>query len=143
MAVHYGVKYVQPKFESYLWDRLRALDETCFPSDDRCIFDERQIVLVVQHKINVIAYLTIEWLDGFVSRVGVHPNYRGKGFQRRLVRAAIKYARKMGFERLHTYTQHTPNGALSALNFIASGFKLDRLDKRNKWVLLTCPLEDE
>lgn len=57
----------------------------------------------------------------FLSRAGVLEEARGKGLQRRLVRARVARARRLGCHSCITYT--SPDNAPSMRTLIACGFK--------------------
>jgi GNAT superfamily N-acetyltransferase len=56
---------------------------------------------------------------GYFIRVGVDPSHRGRGLQRRLMRAMEAKARKVGWHRIVTDTRDNPP---SANNLIAAGY---------------------
>lgn len=65
-------------------------------------------------------YPSIQWRNAvYLYRVGVHPHYRGKGLQRRLINVRLKFARKMGYDYAVTDTRQNPS---SANNLIRCGF---------------------
>jgi GNAT superfamily N-acetyltransferase len=57
---------------------------------------------------------------GYVARVGVLPEFRGKGIQKHLMRVAERKARAVGLTRLISTTLNNPP---SANSFIACGYK--------------------
>lgn len=59
---------------------------------------------------------------GFLCRVGVLRNYRGKGTQKQFIKVRETRARKLGWKFLITYTSHGNLGSANSL--IACGFKL-------------------
>lgn len=59
---------------------------------------------------------------GFLCRVGVLPEARGNGLQRRFIRTAERQARRDGLQVMVTYT-HNLNSH-SANNFIACGYRV-------------------
>jgi GNAT superfamily N-acetyltransferase len=58
---------------------------------------------------------------GYLCRSGVLPSHRGRGVQKRLIRARIRQARALGWEWLITDTYENP---ASANSLIATGFKM-------------------
>lgn len=69
-------------------------------------------------------YAGAVWLSGsiyFLSRAGVARAYRGKGLQKRLIRARVAAGRKAGATMIVTYT--LPHNAASSNNLIACGFR--------------------
>lgn len=62
------------------------------------------------------------WCDtGYLCRAGVLPTHRGNGIQKKLIRARVRKARKLGWNWLITDTYHNP---ASANSLIAEGFKM-------------------
>jgi RimJ/RimL family protein N-acetyltransferase len=57
----------------------------------------------------------------FLSRAGITEQARGQGLQRRLVRARVARARRLGCHSCITYT--SPDNAASMRTLIACGFK--------------------
>lgn len=58
---------------------------------------------------------------GYFIRVGVLPQHRGYGLQRRLMRAMEQKARKVGWVRVVSDTRNNPH---SANNIIAAGYRM-------------------
>jgi RimJ/RimL family protein N-acetyltransferase len=58
----------------------------------------------------------------FLSRAGVVETYRGRGLQKRLIRARVSRARQLLTPRAVTYT--VPDNAPSANSLIACGFRV-------------------
>lgn len=58
---------------------------------------------------------------GYFIRVGVLPEHRGQGLQRRLMRAMHQKARKVGWVRIVSDTRNNPH---SANNIIAAGYRM-------------------
>jgi GNAT superfamily N-acetyltransferase len=57
---------------------------------------------------------------GYIARVGVLSEFRGKGLQKHLMRVAERRARQLGWTRLISTTLNNPP---SANSFIACGYK--------------------
>lgn len=57
---------------------------------------------------------------GYIARVGVMPDCRGKGIQKHLMRVAERHARRIGWTRLISTTLNNPP---SANSFIACGYR--------------------
>lgn len=57
-----------------------------------------------------------------LTRAGVRSNYRGKGFQKRLIRARVGWAKRQGYEEVITYVMRGNNPSANAL--ISCGFRL-------------------
>lgn len=58
----------------------------------------------------------------YLTRAGVLPEARGRGLQRRLIRARVAHARRLGLTGAYTYTLNW--NEKSANNLIACGFRL-------------------
>jgi len=58
----------------------------------------------------------------FMSGCGILPDYRGNGLQKRAIRVREQAAKKLGYNRIVTYT--LKDNIWSANNFIRSGYKL-------------------
>ncbi|TXH19359.1 MAG: N-acetyltransferase [Hyphomicrobiaceae bacterium] len=58
---------------------------------------------------------------GYFIRVGVMPEHRGQGLQRRLMRAMEQKAKKVGWVRIVSDTRDNPH---SANNIIAAGYRM-------------------
>lgn len=65
---------------------------------------------------------------GYFGRVGVLPEYRGRGLQRRLMRAAERKARALGWIAMVSDTRNKP---YSAANFKALGY--EQFTPENPW----------
>lgn len=62
------------------------------------------------------------WGDAvYFCRSGVHPDYRGRGIQKRLIRARLAKARKLGMNWAITDTRRNP---ASANSLISEGFRM-------------------
>ena len=65
---------------------------------------------------------SVRWCDcGYLSRAGVIPSARGKGLQKKLIRARMRKARSVGYRWLVSDTTDNP---ASSNSLIATGFKL-------------------
>ncbi len=62
-----------------------------------------------------------EYGYAFLARVGVHQNYRGRGLQKRFIKAREKFALDQGINRVITYT--APHNVSSNNSLITSGYK--------------------
>lgn len=54
----------------------------------------------------------------------VSPRHRGNGYQRRLIRARVRYARTLGAKRVRVWV--LPTNAYSLNNLVAEGFRFAR-----------------
>lgn len=62
------------------------------------------------------------WLDcGYMCRAGVIEEYQGHGIQKRLIKARMQYAKKLGWNWLITDTTENP---ASSNSLISQGFRL-------------------
>lgn len=65
---------------------------------------------------------SVRWIDTiYLCRAGVVPAYRGMGLQKKLIRARINKAKKLGYKWIVTDTTDNP---ASSNSLIAYGFKL-------------------
>ena len=86
-----------------------ALDEICFPHDDRITTADSLWWIVWQDKTPV-AYAGMRLCKdprnlglAFLNRAGVVPGHRGRGLQQRLIRARAAAARRLAVNELVTY----------------------------------------
>ena len=86
-----------------------ALDEECFPHDARVSLDG-SVWWLAYHKTEPVAYAGLRVCQeghnaglGFLCRVGVAQRHRGRGLQKRLIRAREAWARAEGLRELVTY----------------------------------------
>ena len=107
-----------------------ALDEICFPHDDRITTADSLWWIVWQDKIPV-AYAGLRICQAeqnlglaFLCRVGVIPGHRGRGLQKRLIRARERAARQLAVSELVTYCVPWNSPSLNSL--IACGYKFYR-----------------
>jgi GNAT superfamily N-acetyltransferase len=105
---------------------LSALQKKCLPAD--CPFNVSQgdwwIVYDSKNLPCAFAGLvpSTRWArTGYLCRSGVLPSHRGRGTQKRLIRARVRHAKKLGWEWLITDTYQNP---ASANSLIACGFKM-------------------
>ena len=57
---------------------------------------------------------------GYLSMAGVHQDYRGRGLQKRLIRARVRHAKRIGWKYVITYTIDNPP---SENSLISCGFR--------------------
>jgi GNAT superfamily N-acetyltransferase len=88
------------------------LDAECFPSDHRPVL-ENSLWWVVWRGKEPVGYAGLRVCEGaqnsglgFLSRAGVVAKHRGKGLQKRLIRARETEARALGLKELVTYVAH-------------------------------------
>lgn len=104
-----------------------ALDAQCFPSDHRPVL-ENSLWWVVWCGREPVAYAGLRVCEGapnlglgFLSRAGVVAKHRGKGLQKRLIRAREAEARALGLKELVTYVAHWNCPSINSL--AACGYK--------------------
>jgi GNAT superfamily N-acetyltransferase len=107
-------------------DTLAFLQAKCLPSDAPFSVLTGDWWIVYDSKNLPCAFAGLvpstRWArTGYLCRAGVLPSHRGRGTQKRLIRARIRQARKLGWEWLITDTYHNP---ASANSLIACGFKM-------------------
>lgn len=119
----FSAKFVdgtRPKMNSLLlYMQLETLpaDETIDPADGHW--------WLIKRGSQPVAFLGMTRVDdqahwGYIARVGVLPEFRGKGLQKHLMRVAERKARQLGWARLISTTLNNPP---SANSFIACGYK--------------------
>ena len=106
---------------------LHDLDARCFPVDSRERTD-RDLWWLAYEGTRVVGYAGARvWEPDqalYLHRAGVLPEARGQGLQRRLIRARVQYARRLGLIRAYTYTAAW--NVRSSNNLAACGFRLWR-----------------
>lgn len=112
-----------------------ALDEVCFPHDDRVSVEDSLWWLVWRGK-EPIGYAGLRPCQtpqndglGFLCRVGVVSEHRGRGLQKRLIRVREAAAKAIGLRELVTYC--VPWNCPSINSLIACGYKFYRPE--TKW----------
>ena len=121
--------------EDVLAVAVPALDEICFPHDERVVIGDA-LWWIAWCGRNAVGYAGLRICKephnrglAFLCRVGVMPQHRGHGLQKRLIRAREREARRYGVRELVTYC--VPDNPASANSLIACGFKLYR--PMTKW----------
>jgi GNAT superfamily N-acetyltransferase len=104
-----------------------ALDEECFPSDYRPNLD-RSLWWLVWSGTEAVGYAGLRVCEsqqnkglGFLSRAGVSAKHRGKGLQKRLIRAREAEARSLGIDEIVTYVISWNSPSINSL--IGCGYK--------------------
>lgn len=112
-----------------------ALDEICFPHDDRVNVIDSLWWIVWQGE-EAVAYAGLRPCQvehnaglGFLCRVGVVPEHRGRGLQKRLIRVREAAAKAIGLEELVSYC--VPWNCASLNSLVACGYKFYR--PATKW----------
>lgn len=115
---------VDPKDISVYAD-IVDLQKACLPGDDP--YDPRTGYWWLVYADDVpIAFAglvrSMRWIDtGYFCRAGVLPTYRGRGLQKKLIRARMAKAKKLGWNYVITDTTDNP---ASSNSLISCGFKL-------------------
>jgi GNAT superfamily N-acetyltransferase len=111
------------------------LDAECFPSDHRPVL-ENSLWWVVWRGKEPVGYAGLRVCEGaanlglgFLSRAGVVAKHRGKGLQKRLVRAREAEARALGLSEIVTYVAHWNCPSINSL--VACGYRFYR--PATKW----------
>ena len=111
------------------------LDQDCFPSDHRPAL-ENSLWWVVWCGKEPVGYAGLRVCEGaqnaglgFLSRAGVVAKHRGKGLQKRLIRAREAAARSFGLNELVTYVAHWNSASINSL--VACGYRFYR--PATKW----------
>lgn len=107
-----------------------ALDELCFPDDDRVKVDGA-LWWIAWHGQSAVGYAGMRICQNehnkglaFLCRVGVVREHRGHGLQRRMLRARESAARAMGVRELVTYC--VPWNCASINSLASCGYKAYR-----------------
>ena len=107
-----------------------ALDEICFPHDDRITTADSLWWIVWQDKTPV-AYAGMRLCKdprnlglAFLNRAGVVPGHRGRGLQQRLIRARVAAARRLAVNELVTYVMIYNVASINSL--VNCGYKFYR-----------------
>lgn len=111
------------------------LDQECFPSDHRPVL-ENSLWWVVWRGKEPVGYAGLRVCQsaqnkglGFLSRAGVVAKHRGRGLQKRLIRAREAEARGLGLNELITYVAHWNCPSINSL--VACGYRFYR--PATKW----------
>jgi len=100
------------------------IDKVCLPGDHIDFSLDYQIFFLVQDQGKFLAYGAIELLNDhwLLCGAGVLPEARGRGIQRLLIQARLKYAMANRADLpVHSYT--IPMNSHSINNLIAEGFR--------------------
>jgi RimJ/RimL family protein N-acetyltransferase len=106
---------------------VMALDEICFPGDDR-VNPDGGLWWIAWCGKTPVAYAGMRLCRdprneglAFLNRAGVVPGHRGRGLQKRLIRARVAAARQLAVNELVTYCM-TYNAA-SINSLVHCGFR--------------------
>lgn len=124
---------------------VHELDRLTFPLDKPSLGDQdvAHEWWVAEDRNEPVGFvgLHIGPKGAFVPRVGVAPWARGSGLQKRLVRVAMRYARRQGVERVYTYVLASNIASLRSL--LAVGLKPYRTSRHSDLVFIeleSCPV---
>lgn len=101
------------------------MDKVCFPADARP--DPDALWWLAFQGEDPIGYAGMDLVQrpdglvGYMTRCGVLPEARGRGVQKRLLTARIRYAHRMACSRVVTYTVASNPASINSL--IHRGFK--------------------
>jgi GNAT superfamily N-acetyltransferase len=105
--------------------RLDALQAICLPHDKPYDVKKGFWWIVTENKqdIGFAGLVSLNgWpLCGYLCRAGVVPDQRGRGIQRKLIKARVRKAQQLGWNTLIT---NTFDNIKSANNLISAGFKM-------------------
>jgi GNAT superfamily N-acetyltransferase len=108
---------------------ILELDRRCFPSDGAVEADDACYWWVVWDDGKPIAFAGMRPCQlksnlglAALTRCGVTKDYRGQGIQKRLLRARVAYARRLGLRQVVGYVKNW--NLASANSLIGCGFKL-------------------
>ena len=105
---------------------LKGLHKHCLPADEYPDFSTGYWWVVYDRNGSPVAFAGLvpsaRWIDcGYFSRCGVVSYHRGKGLQRRLIRARIAKGKQVGYEYIFSDTH---DNVPSVNNLIECGFRL-------------------
>jgi len=128
------LRKVDPFDDDEAADDIRWLDGVCFVGTAAPVELEDATWWIGYDDGKPIAYCGVKdsatllgW--GYMCRAGVHPQHRGNGYQQRLIRKRIRYARENAMRGLRTDTSY--DNVASSNSLIKCGFKL--FIPRHKW----------
>ena len=111
---------------SEIQNDLGMLQEKCLPEDTPydtnygywwIVYDALNLPCAFAGLVRSVRWTNV----GYLCRAGVLPGHRGRGVQKRLIRARIRQAKALGWDYLITDTYLNP---ASSNSLIACGFKL-------------------
>lgn len=125
MLSKYTIQQVNPN-NSGVFHTLVGLHTHCLPADTLPDFTKGWWWILYDRNKYPAGFAGLvpssRWIDcGYLSRAGILSYHRGKGLQKRLIRARVIKARKLGYEYLFSDTH---DNVPSVNNLIACGFKL-------------------
>lgn len=115
-------------------DIFNTLQLVCLPEDEPYPDGDNVIWWIANDNNTLAGFASLTRLDNdsaYLSRAGVVDEFRGMGIQKRLIRARINHARKLGLQSI--VTDCTTVNCASANSLISCGFKL--YWPENPWAL--------
>ena len=113
---------------------LDQLDIKLFPGEDPC-YKKNKIWWLLYNEDNPIGFAGLKIIEqeniGFLCRSGIYKKYRGQGLQKELIFERELYSKKIGLNKIITYT--SKDNLPSANNLINCGYKL--YEPENIWGL--------
>lgn len=108
-------------------ERVREISrQVLWTEDGESVWTENSAYWAAFDGDKIVGYggytLSRYWADCvYFNDAGVLREYRGKGLQKRLIRARLRAAKKAGFWAAYTYT--APSNPASSQNLIRCGFR--------------------
>lgn len=111
---------------------IGALDRACFPHDEP--YDIQSAHWWVMRKNGTVAgYCGAKIIPSadavYMCRAGILPQFRGRGYQQRLIEARVRWGRGAGVGMMITDT--APHNVASINNLISAGFR--RYAPEDEW----------
>jgi GNAT superfamily N-acetyltransferase len=105
---------------------VNALDEECFPDEERPFIKGRAWWLACDDDGHPFGYAALRVFPAdkrtaYLERAGVLPDARGRGTQRKLIRARLREARARGCSVAITYV--AADNLASMNNLVSEGFR--------------------
>jgi GNAT superfamily N-acetyltransferase len=123
-----AIRALAPKDEPRTLAAMKRLHLLAFPTYEMINFGlSGTYWWVVEHQTQCVGFAAL-WpsvrtpFTGYLARAAVHPIYRGRGLQRRLIRVRERKAKALGWAAM--VTDCLPTNLHSANNFIACGYRL-------------------
>ncbi len=105
---------------------MRELQLICLPADTPITCSPKGCAMAVYDEETMVAFALARQSVGYqktmyLARVGVHPDYRGRGLQKKLIELREGWARKKGFT--HSITDTTNESVASMRSLLAAGYR--------------------
>lgn len=120
--------------QSVAWDACLLMQEVCLPGDQRITDSGDRYLWLAKRDGKPCGFLILQDIGDdavYVELVGVLPEATGQGLQRKLMRVALRWARKAGAKLAISYTAHWNHA--SSNNFVADGWRLYTPEYRWGW----------